>query len=105
MGTAVKLEDYPIISALAEQNYAAAVAALAHHFDLPDNVREELADFCHRGRYVITYGMASSFPKISRQVAVRCCGHKYYWTESVGFVAVVHDPPGASRISVMFFVP
>lgn len=105
MGTAVKLEDYPIISALAEQDYVAAVAALADHFDLPANVRKELEDFCQRRRYVISYGMASPFFKLSRQVAVRCCGRRYYWAERVGFGADISDPPGADAISISIFVP
>lgn len=101
----MKLDDYLITSALAERNYIAAVEAVAQHFELPANVRQELADLCHRGRHVISYGMASPFFKLSRQVAVRCCGHRYYWTERVGFGADMYDPPGADAISISIFAP
>jgi len=101
-GIAMKLDDYPIISALAERNYIAAVAAVAQHFELPAYILQELADLCHQGRYVLTHGMTA----LSKAyVAVRCCGHRYYWTESVGFSADIYDPRGADAISISIFVP
>jgi len=106
-GIAMKLDDYLITSALAERNYIAAVEAVAQHFELPANVRQELAVFCHQGRYVVTRGMIPPLilSMSKAHVAVRCCGHKYYWTEREGFTADIYNPPGADAIGISIFVP